>query len=302
MTTFLGLPAGDCHSIAADNIVVVGVQDATPYEPGKASHSQDGPAAIRDASQKFAEWHDHYDFDIGAKLINLPKGRVVDIGEIDCDPNTPESNRTNIQATISGILGAGARPLVLGGDDSVPIPVLAAYENHEPIWVIQVDAHLDWREERFGERLGWSSPMRRASEMGWVAGMVQIGIRGVGSAFVQDVRDAKEWGSKIVTARDVWRSGMSKALEQVPQDARVFVSLDLDAIDPAFMPGVMAQSPGGLNYWHIIDLFEWLSLHQNIVGCNIVELAPQRDVNGVSAMTAARIACSAISAMNKSSR
>ena len=300
MLTFLGLPSTDIRHVAADSVVVMGATDATPYEPGKASHSQDGPAAIRAASQKFAQWHEHYDFDISTKLIDFPDSSIVDVGEIDCSPDTPERNRANIQAAVSSVLAAGARPLVFGGDDSVPIPVLSAYEGHGPIWVVQIDAHMDWRDERFGETLGWSSPMRRASEMDWVTGMIQIGIRGVGSAFVQDVCDAKAWGSKIVTARDVYRTGIAPALDQIPDGARVFVSLDLDAIDPAFMPGVMAQAPGGLNYWHVIDIFEELSRSQKVVGCNIVELAPQRDTSGVSAMTAARIACNAISAMGKS--
>lgn len=299
MTTFLGLPSIDIQHVVEDNVVILGATDATPYEAGKPSHSKDGPAAMRAASQKFSEWHNHYDFDIGTKLIDFPVGRVVDGGDIDCDPGTPEDNRKSIQSAVSRVLDAGARPLILGGDDSVPIPVLAAYANHGPIWIVQVDAHMDWRHERFGEPLGWSSPMRRASEMGWVAGMVQLGIRGVGSAFVQDVRDAEAWGSKIVTAREIYQRGTSHALEHIPADSNVFVSLDLDAIDPAFMPGVVAQSPGGLNYWHIIELFEGLSRRQRVIGCNIVELAPQRDASGVSAMTAARIACNAISAMGQ---
>ena len=144
--------------------------------------------------------------------------------------------------------------------------------------------------------------MRRASEMGWVRGMVQIGIRGVGSAFVSDVHDAEAWGSKIVSAREVQRSGVGPAFEAIPRDARIFVSLDLDALDPAFMPGVVARSPGGLNYWHIVDVFEALAARGSIVGCNIVELAPQHDPTGVSALTAARIACIALSKIARSTR
>lgn len=142
--------------------------------------------------------------------------------------------------------------------------------------------------------------MRRASEMGWVDGMVQIGIRGLGSAYPKDLRDATAWGSKIVTARDVHRDGMAAALGLVPPGVRVVVSLDLDGLDPAVMPGVLARAPGGLTYWQIVDLLDGLADSRVIAGCAIVELAPDRDVDGISALTAARIACNAIDAMQRS--
>jgi agmatinase len=300
MSSFLRVPRRHVTELAPGNIAILGAAEATPYEAGKASHSQGGPAAIRNASQRYANWHDHFDFDTQAPLLNLPEGTVVDLGDIEGVVGAGARNRETIQNTVASILGGGAWPLVLGGDDSVPIPVLRAYEGHGPIWVVQIDAHMDWRHERFGERLGWSSPMRRASEMKWVEGMVQFGIRGVGSAFANDVIDAKTWGAKIVTAREIFRSGVDDGLAHIPTGANVFISLDLDALDPAIMPGVMAQAPGGLNYWHVIDILDGLAAHQKIVGCNIVELAPQRDPSGVSATTAARIACNVISAISRS--
>ena len=297
MQSFLGVPTIGIDDVAAGSVVVIGATDATPYEPGKISHSHQGPAAIRAASQRYASWHDHFDFDLGAELLSSGPNRVSDLGDITCDPATPERNRENIRSTVSSVLAARAIPMVFGGDDSVPIPVIGAYAEHGPVWIVQIDAHMDWRDERFGEPLGWSSPMRRASEMAWVGGMTQIGIRGVGSAFTSDVGDARTWGSNIVTARETHRDGMAAALRSVPDGADVFVSLDLDAIDPAFMPGVMALSPGGLTYWQIVELFEELASRTTLVGCNIVELAPQRDPSGISALTAARIACNALTAM-----
>ena len=98
-------------------------------------------------------------------MLDTSWQRVLDAGDIATSLTTPRENRDAIEAAVRGVLKAGATPLVLGGDDSVPIPVLAAYEQHGPIWIVQVDAHIDWRDERSGERMGWSSPMRRASEM-----------------------------------------------------------------------------------------------------------------------------------------
>jgi agmatinase len=296
MQTFCGAAATALEDVRAGQVVVLSAAHCTPYEPGKPSHSADAPDAIRSASAKFAMWHDHYDFDTDSAL--LPDGvGLVDAGAIATKADTPEANRSAISAAAGVVLAAGAQPIIFGGDDSMPIPVFEAYRDHGPLWIVQVDAHIDWRDERFGEPLGWSSTMRRASEMAWVAGIVQVGIRGVGSARTEDVAFAKDWGARIITAREVHANGVAPALKHVPDDARVFVTFDCDALDPAIMPGVMAQSPGGLTYWQVMDLFADLKQRCKVVGFNLVELAPQRDVGGVSALTSARIACLAANAM-----
>ena len=212
----------------------------------------------------------------------------------------PRENRDAIEAAVRRVLEAGATPLVLGGDDSVPIPVLAAYEQHGPIWIVQVDAHIDWRDERSGERMGWSSPMRRASEMPWVAGIVQIGARGVGSAQLEDVQAARRWGTRLITARQVHEEGISAALEMIPKGVQTFLTLDCDGLDPCVMPAVTAPVPGGLDYWHVVALLEGLAARSRIAGFDLVELTPEKDVNGISALTAARIVTVAIGAIGRS--
>src|SRR6185369_16761038 len=120
------------------------------------------------------------------------------------------------------VLARDAVPVVLGGDDSIPIPVLQAYRDAGPLTVVQVDAHLDWRDEVAGERYGYSSPMRRASEMPWVEQIVQVGMRGVGSARADDVAAAKAWGARIYPAREVHASGVAAVLDAVSAGARCF--------------------------------------------------------------------------------
>lgn len=300
MQTFLSVPDISPDQAAAGQIVILGAPEATPYEPGKPSHCRKAPAAIRAAVGRMANWLDHYDFDTGRTPAAGHDGAVVDAGDVAGSPDTPAKNRAAITDAAGRILANGATPVLFGGDDSVPIPFLAAFADHGPIWIVQVDAHIDWRHERHGETMGWSSPMRRASEMEWVEGMVQIGARGIGSARPADVKDATDWGSKIVTARDVHRAGMAAALRHVPAGARVVLSLDLDGLDPAIMPGVLARAPGGITYWQMIDLLDGLAESRTIVGCAIVELAPDRDVDGISSLTAARIACNVIDAMQRS--
>ena len=298
MQTFMGVGKVAIEDVCARQVVVLGAPHATPYEPGKPSHSMDAPAAIRAASAKFAHWRDHHDFDTGRALVPASVS-LVDAGDVAGAPDTPEANRAAISAAVRTTLTAGAHPIVLGGDDSVPIPVFEACRNHGPIWIVQVDAHIDWRAERFGEPLGWSSPMRRASEMAWVAGIVQVGVRGVGSARAEDVAYARDWGATIVTARDIHTYGMAAALSGVPDGARVYVTFDCDALDPSVMPGVMAQSPGGLTYWQMIDLFDDIAPRCRVIGFNLVELAPQCDLGGVSALTSVRVACLAVSAVSR---
>ncbi|MCB1509305.1 MAG: arginase family protein [Hyphomicrobiaceae bacterium] len=297
MQTFLGVASVGLDAVQAGDVVVLGAPDATPYEAGKASHSQGAPTALRAATVRHAAWHGHHDFDGGDLLLPDGAGRVVDAGNLACDPANPELNRRMISSAVRSILEAGAVPLVLGGDDSVPIPVLSAFDGHGSVWIVQIDAHIDWRPERFGEPLGWSSPMRRASEMAWVEGIIQIGIRGVGSATPKDVADARSWGAHIVTAREVHRAGIDAALAALPANARVVVSLDFDALDPSVMPGVAALAPGGLTYWQVIEIFEGLAARSRLVGCCFVELMPERDPTGIAALTGARIIANAIAAV-----
>jgi agmatinase len=301
METFLGLAKVDIADVQAGSIVLFAAPEATPYEAGKTSHASGAPWALRMASERYAGWHTHHDFDTGEPLIP-PAANIVDAGDVPGDPKTPAENRAAIEAATKSVLAAGAAPLVIGGDDSVPIPVMSAYRDHGPIWVVQIDAHIDWRDERFGEKLGWSSPMRRASEMNWVEGIVQLGARGVGSARPEEVAEASAWGATIVTAREIHHQGVASALAAIPAGARVFITLDLDGLDPAIMPAVAARVPGGLTYWHVIDIFDGLAAAHQIVGCDIVELAPDRDVDGLGALTGVRLIATAAAAMARSIR
>src|SRR6185436_5650106 len=156
----------------------------------------------------------------------------------------PPGNREAITAAVRALVDADAIPVVLGGDDSVPIPMFRAFEGRGPLTVVQIDAHLDWRDEVRGEKYGWSSPMRRASEMPWIRGMVQVGLRGIGSARAKEVADARAWGSRLVPAADVHRHGIARVLDLVDADARCLVTLDCDGLDPSILPAVLARAPG----------------------------------------------------------
>ena len=273
--TFLGFPGGSPGDAA--EIAIVGVPLGVSY-PGSTDACADAPAAIRARSQRLARFVDHHDFDLDGPMLPGPL-RVIDCGDVSGAEAAEQAVRT--------VLGAGAVPIVLGGDDSVPIPVLRAFST--PLHVVQVDAHLDFRDEVQGVRDGYSSTMRRASEMPHVERIVQVGLRGVGSARTSDVADARAAGNLLVTARELRERGVAWLLDQLPVGGDVFVSFDLDGLDPSIAGAVSAPSPGGLAYEQACDLLAGLAARSRIAGAAFTELVPARDTNELSALVVVRL-------------
>jgi agmatinase len=183
---------------------------------------------------------------------------------------------------------------MFGGDDSVPIPFIAAFASQPAVVILQIDAHIDWREERYGERHGFSSTMRRASEHDHVWRIVQVGARGIGSAREAEVKEALAWGARIVPSRDVHHRGLAQVLEHIPEDCDCLIALDCDALDVSQMPAVAYPSPGGLSYTQVTDLIAGVAAKARIAGFCMVEFVPKRDPAGTAAFTAARIALNVI--------
>ena len=294
MDTFLDVPACDLSHLTVDiDVVIVGASDGTPHTPGEASHAHDAPDAIRRSMKAATSDLRRWDFDQNGPL--LPAGLSVrDAGNLATGPATPEHNRELIREAARVVLNASAVPVLLGGDDSVPIPFFEAFETRGPITIVQVDAHLDWREERNGLRHTFSSPMRRASEMPWVERIIQVGMRGIGSSRKNDLDDALRWGARIIPASSVRRHGMGQALDCIPEGARCVVTIDCDGLDPSVIPGVLMPQPGGLSFIDVMELFDGLAAKAWIEGIDVVELVPSRDVNEIGALTAARFISKAI--------
>lgn len=294
--SFLGFPDRLADG-RTPHAVIFGAGHGSTY-PGKDSSGYALAAdAIRAASQDDATLVEHWDFDLGGTLFDGKPVCCTDAGDIPTVMHDNAGNRARIEAKTREILALPAVPILLGGDDSVPIPFLAGFADHGPVWILQIDAHIDWRDELHGERYGYSNPMRRISEMPHVAGMVQVGIRGVGSARLAEIEAARRYGSRLVTAREVHAQGIESALRHIPEGARVVVTLDCDGIDPSIMPGVAARAPGGLTYTQVIDLIAGLGRRARIAGFDLVEFYPPADIGGLSALTAARILVNAVGAI-----
>jgi agmatinase len=300
-TTFMGLPAcTDLNALQAE-IAILGAPCATPY-PSVGAYCAGAPTAIRTAMAGYAATREHHDFDLDGPLLGDAGARAVDCGDLPFDELDAAGNRDRIRAAIGTILDRGAVPVVVGGDDSVPIPVLEAYAGRRRITILQIDAHSDWRDEVGGERLGLSSTMRRASEMEHVAGIIQVGQRAVGSARVGDIADARAAGVRFVPAREVHAHGIAPVVDLVPAGADVVVAFDCDGLDPAIMPAVIGPAPGGLSFWQAVGLLHGVAARARIAGFNLVEFFPARDQGGAGALVAGRVVANVIGLLARAQR
>jgi agmatinase len=293
VATFMGLPSASEISTVESGIALIGAPCATPYL-SVGAYCSDGPKAIRTAMAPYASTLHHHDFDLGGPMLEGLRAQAVDCGDLPYDEKDSNANRGRIRSTIGTLLDRGAVPVVLGGDDSIPIPLFEAFKGRGSFTVLQVDAHIDWRDEVGGEHWGLSSPMRRASEMEHVERIIQVGQRGVGSARSEDVEAAVAAGVKFVSARDFHANGSQPVLDLIPEGANVLVTFDCDGLDPSIMPAVIGRAPGGLSFWQAIDLLHKVSQRARISSFDLVEFMPSRDSDGAGALVAGRIVANMI--------
>ncbi|MEX2648817.1 MAG: arginase family protein [Alphaproteobacteria bacterium] len=289
--SFLDAPrAADLARIESD-IAILGIPFGVPYKDDTytyAASSAGMARAVRRETNYNPGYLSHHDFDLGGPLLDGRDVRIVDCGDVPHDPTDVQGSSRRATAAARKIVATGALPIMIGGDDSVPIPFFRAFEGKGPLTIVQIDSHIDWRNDIAGITEGYSSTMRRASEMPWFTRMVQIGQRGVG--------DARAHGSRLIGAREVHGRGVPWVLDQIEGD-RFLVTIDCDGLDPSVIPAVNAPNPGGLSFHQTTDILHGLAAKGRIVGFDIVELAPARDRDGISAMTVARIVLNLIGAV-----
>lgn len=301
--TFLDVPLHTDLETLDAHVAILGLPYGMPYgTAGEANDQSNAPAAVRAASDLISEPLDHWDFDLDGTLLDGRDLRIADCGDVAGDPGDAAGHYARAEEAVRLILARGAVPLIIGGDHGVPIPVFRAYEGRGPITLVHVDAHLDWHDEVGGEREGYSSPIRRASEMDWIEGIFQIGLRGVGSARTEEVTAAREYGAEIVTAWEVHEAGMDAVLERIPVGGDYYLTIDADGLDPSVMPAVAAPVPGGLTFHQVRTLIHKLEARGCVVGMDIVEITPSRDLNRISAVAAGRLMTNLIGAMARAGR
>lgn len=277
----------DLDAIDAD-VAVMGA----PFDFGCQwrSGARMGPRAIREASTLFSFGHaGAYDHEDDVTYLDPAKVTIVDIGDADIVHTDTEKSHANIEHGVRKILAAGALPVVMGGDHSVNIPCINAFDDQDPIHVVQIDAHLDFVDERHGVRFGHGNPMRRAAEKPHVIGLSQIGIRNVSSTARDGYVDARKMGSDIQSVRQVRKMGTETMLERIPKGARYYVTIDIDAFDPSIAPGTGTPSHGGFLYYEVLELLAGLAKRGSIVGVDLVEVAPDYDHTGTTSILAAQL-------------
>ena len=287
------------HSPVGYSAAIFGAPHGTPYSEHDNRIHAGTAAALRAAMHNDFAWFENWNFDFESVMLGERGFRLADLGDLETRPDDGPGNRAKIRACTEAILGAGAVPLMIGGDDSTPIPFIEAFASHGPLTIVQIDAHIDWREERYGERLGFSSTMRRASEMKHVEKIVQVGMRGLGSARQAEVRDAEAWGAKLITAADIHDRGIAGALDEIEAGAALLITLDCDALDWSIMPAVNYPTTGGLTYTQVTRLIQTAIAKARLVGFDLIEFVPKRDQGGIGTFTAARIICNVIGSLAK---
>ncbi len=285
-------PCTDWRNLDAD-VAVLGI----PNDMGGQyrSGSRFGPRAIREASTLFSFGHGGaYDHEDDITYLTSDQVRITDIGDCDIIHTDMEKSHANAEAAVRLILEKGAFPLVLGGDHSITAPVIKAFSEQEPIHIIHFDAHIDFVDERHGVRFGHGNPMRRASEMDHVTGFTQMGIRNVSSSNRKDYEYARSCGSDILSVRQIRKLGKEKVLERIPGGVNYYITVDIDGFDPSIAPGTGTPSHGGFVYYEVLELIQGLSRKGNIVGMDLVEVAPAYDPAGITAILAAQLLMNAI--------
>jgi agmatinase len=285
VATFFKAPLAENAAACAGKVAVLGVPHdlGVGYRPG----ARFGPRAVRDASTRLGPLPAEGVFDVERGRPVLTGTTVVDAGDVDVLRSQPGATLAAVEKHVTALLGAGAFPVLIGGDHSVTGPAVRALAAQGPIGVLQIDAHLDVTDEVMGSRDTSSSPMRRAAETPDVERILQVGIRGPRTSAAL-YRHAVARGNLVLT-RDAMRAQESwdVLLDAVAGFARCYVTLDMDAFDPAVAPGVSSPEPGGFDYPEVRRLLREAAARTEIVGFDVMETNPLVDGSGATAYLAA---------------
>lgn len=282
------------RDIAGADVVVMGVpyDGSTSYRSG----TRFGPRAIRE--QSLLLWG----YNNALQVAPFEKLKVLDYGDVDVVPVDVMATHQAVEADASNILTQGCRLITLGGDHSISLPLLRAHaKQHGPVAVVHFDAHPDtWDEEYKSHRYSHGTPFRRAIEEGLIdtAAYFQIGIRGP-TAGPQDYEDAKRLGARLITIDEALTRGTAAVISEVQQTVGtrpVYVTLDIDSVDPAFAPGTGTPEVGGFTSYQMLQLVRGLR-GLKIVGGDIVEVSPPFDGQQITAILAANLAFEFLSLM-----
>jgi len=273
-------------SAAGADVAILGVpyDSSTSYRAG----ARFGPRAIRE--QSLLLWG----YNNAQRVAPFRTLKVVDLGDVDVVPPDIAATHQQIELAAGRVIETGSRLVTLGGDHSISLPLLRAHaRRHGPMAVVHFDAHPDtWDSEYPGQRYSHGTPFKRALEEGLMdpSAYVQIGIRGPTNG-PEDYEDALALGARMVTLDEFRRrdlADVTKEIRAVVGTKPVYVTLDIDVVDPAFAPGTGTPEVGGLSSYEILQLVRGLR-GLNTIGFDLVEVSPPYDHAGITSILAANL-------------
>jgi len=281
--TFLGAPyIPDLDDVHAD-FAVLGV----PFDEGTWGWPGEryGPRAMRESSQEYKhDLTEGFYYVYGDRTV-LKGKHWVDVGDVPVMPTVPSQTNDKITEMVRKIRSKGAFPIVLGGDHSITFPILRAFDI--PVSVIHFDAHLDTWNGAPGN-LDHASWVNRSVQLPSVKKVVQVGPRGLAND-EEAISNARKAHTTIITAEEVHRKGVDWALSQIPPAENIYITFDVDVMDPALAPGTGTLEPDGLNFSEIDGLLRGSASKGRLVGMDIVEVNPMRDGSTRTEQTAIRL-------------
>lgn len=291
LATFARLPRLD--QVPSADVVVVGVpfDSGVSYRPG----ARFGPSHIRESSRLLRPYHPVLDAEPFALV------QVVDAGDITANPFDIEQAIDEIENGARSLTAEGARLVVLGGDHTIALPLLrVAAERYGPVALLHFDAHLDTWDTYFGAPYTHGTPFRRAFEEGIIdsAALCHVGTRGPLYSR-RDLEDDTSFGFGVVTSADVHRRGMDAVAAQLVErigERPVYISIDIDVLDPAHAPGTGTPEAGGMSSLELLEILRGLTA-LDIVGADVVEVAPPYDHAQLTGIAAAHVAYDLITLM-----
>ena len=269
--------AADLDTLDAD-IAFLGV----PYDQGTYGRpgARFGPDGIRRVNRMY-DYMDPFEdkeaqgfFDIDRKETMLRNVSMADCGNVTIIPSDVESNFAKISHAVRKMVAKGSFPVIVGGDHSITFPAVRGFNSYADLDVVHFDAHMDFSHELQGTFYNHGCPIRRCFDLPNVRNITSLGVR---KAQADVYEDAISKGVKVVTTDQLRAMGPDATIAEVPAGGNVYLTLDVDVMDPVQMPGTGTPAPGGLYYFEMRDALIALTKRVNIVGCDFVEVAPPYD-------------------------
>lgn len=265
---------------------------------GFRSGTRFGPKSIRDISVRYrlsGEQPGYWDLRTEEYRANC---RIVDCGDTEVPPLDWEQCFNNITRDVKTILEKDTFPVVMGGDHSITFPVVRAFEGHGPITIVHVDAHTDYRDEVQGVKYAHGSVIRRCCELPFVKNACSVGIRSL-RTLEGDVAALRERGNELVAAWDVHEQGVKGIVGRLPKDESVYITFDIDSMDPGIAPGTGTPEVGGLQYSQARELLELVCSRNHVVGFDLVEVNPSFDVGEITSLLASQLTIETIGLVHR---